>query len=265
MTLFHLAAAVNDRMVLAQCLARSPDVCSGALDLAVYEHYQTAGAAYNAALDTAADAAYVLFVHQDVYLPTGTLTRLTDQLRSLDTIAPNWAVAGVIGGDARRSLVGETWCSGHNRVLGARCAYPAEVETLDEMLLIVRTASGVRFDPKLPSFHLYGADIILTAQNAGMSAWVIDLPVVHHSRPVISLSGAYLAAYRYIQHKWRAELPVFNLVCPLEANMLRYWITQLRLRRKHRARANRPDPEGDPVAIARRIGYEGSAGLRAVT
>ncbi len=265
MTRFHLAAAVNDRKILAQCLARSPDVCSGELGLDIYEHYPTAGAAYNAALDAAADATYVLFAHQDVYLPTGSLARLVNQLKQLDAIAPNWAVAGVIGGDAARNLVGETWCSGHNRILGARSANPIQVETLDEMLLIVRTASGLRFDPELPSFHLYGADIILTAQKAGMSAWVIDLPVVHHSRPVISLSGAYLVAYRYMQRKWRAELPVFNLVCPLEPNMLRYWITQLRLRRKHRARANRPDPEGDPVAIARRIGYEGSAGLRAVT
>ncbi len=265
MSIFKIVAAVNDRQTLAQCLERSPDIASGAGKLAVYEGYVTAGAAYNAALDDYPDADYFVFAHQDVYLPSGTLECLAAELLRLAVLAPDWAVAGVIGGDAGHNLIGETWCSGHGRVLGSRCACPTQVETLDEMLLIVRRAAGVRFDAVLPSFHLYGADIILSARKNGRSAWVINLPVVHHSRPVVSLSGAYREAYRYMQHKWRAELPVFNLVCPLEPNMLRYWITEIRLRIKHRAVRGRPDVSGDPVQIAQVIGYERASGLRAVT
>ena len=46
-----IGAAVNDRAILADCLARSPDVLSGALTLKTYEGFSTAGLAYNQALE----------------------------------------------------------------------------------------------------------------------------------------------------------------------------------------------------------------------
>ena len=251
-----VAAAVNEPETLAQCLALSPDIVSGALELRTYEGFSSAGAAYNAALDECAGVDCIIFVHQDVYLPSGTLMRLQDQLSALSSCDLDWSIAGVIGGTAAREIVGETYCSGHGKVLGNRENLPARVETLDEMLLIVRMSAGLRFDAALPSFHLYGADIILTAHRAGHSAWVIDLPAVHHSRPVIGLSGAYLSAYRYIQRKWRDELPVFNLVCPLERGLWRYGITEARLRWRYRSLKERPQATGDPIEIARKIGYE---------
>ncbi len=251
-----IAVAVNEPETLAQCLSRSPDIASGALELRTYQGYTSAGSAYNDALYEAGEADVVVFAHQDVYLPKGTAVRLVEQLSELCEAAPNWAIAGAIGATAERKLIGQTWCSGHAKRLGARVSKPEEVVTLDEMLLIVRRGAGLRFDASLPSFHLYGADIILTARAAGFTSWVIDVPVIHHSKPVISLGGAYAQSYRYIQHKWRAELPMFNLVCPLERWMWRYWLTEARLRWKHRKQHSRPCAEGDPVQIAREIDYE---------
>jgi len=251
-----VAAAVNEPDTLAQCLARSPDIVSGTLPLKTYLGYSTAGQAYNAALAAASDSDIILFAHQDVYLPHGTLTRLRAQLEMITNVSPRWAVAGVIGGTDTRELCGQTWCSGHQRLLGARVAAPRQVATLDELLLIVNTRARLRFDSALPSFHLYGADIILQARANQNTVWVIDLPVVHHSRAVISLGGGYAESYRYIQRKWHADLPQFNLVCPLERSMWRYWLTEARLRWKHRHVASRPRPEGDPVTISRQIGYE---------
>lgn len=260
-----VAAAVNEPDTLANCLARSPDIVSGALSLKTYLGYSSAGVAYNAALDECADADVVIFAHQDVYLPRGTLAQLEAQLDALTRNAPNWSIAGAIGGTASRELVGQTWCSGHRKLLGSRVAAPTPIITLDEMVLIVRCGSGLRFDADVPGFHLYGADAVLAARAHGHSAWVIDLPVVHHSRPVISLGGGYFEAYRYMQSKWRNELPVYNLVCPLERSAWRYWLTELRLRWKHRHLTERPFPAGYPVMIARQIGYETPDGLRAIT
>ena len=45
---------------------------------------------------------------------------------------------------------------------------PPQVATLDELLLIVRRDSGLRFDPEL-GFHLYGADICLQASEQGLA------------------------------------------------------------------------------------------------
>ncbi len=260
-----VAAAVNERTTLAQCLARSPDIMSGAFRLMVYEGYSSAAKAYNAALNTCGDADYVIFAHQDVYLPYGSYARIRAELQRLSAIAPNWAVAGVIGGDATRTIIGETWCSGHRRILGHRVKAPTQVETLDEMLLIVRRAPNFDFDVNLPSFHLYGADIILAAAKVGMSAWVIDLPAIHHSKSVISLGGGYWQAYQYMQRKWAAQLPIYNLVCPLERGPWRYLITEARLRWRYRNLVERPEPRGDPAQIARELGYEMPPGLHAVT
>ena len=75
-----VAAAVNDRAILADCLARSPDIANGTLGLKTYEGFANAGIAYNQALDEC-EAPWILFAHQDVYLPTGFAARITQALR----------------------------------------------------------------------------------------------------------------------------------------------------------------------------------------
>jgi hypothetical protein len=42
---------------------------------------------------------------------------------------------------------------------------------VDELTIIVRPDSGVSFGPLLPEFHLYGADIVLEAENLGRSCY----------------------------------------------------------------------------------------------
>jgi hypothetical protein len=37
----------------------------------------------------------------------------------------------------------------------------------------------VAFDPELPGFHCYGADLCLAARAEGRRSYVIDAPVVH--------------------------------------------------------------------------------------
>lgn len=251
-----VAAAVNEPHTLAHCLARSPDISSGALPLATYTGYRSASAAYNAAIAAHPAADCIVFAHQDVYLPAGTRDRLLTALEHLNSSAPDWAIAGCIGGTAQHALVGDIWCSGHNRRLGTAVDAPIAVETLDEVLVILRTQSGMRFDPALPGFHLYAADIVLSAAAAGFSTWVINLPIVHHSRPVISLGGDYRTAYRFMQRKWARRLPVHNLCCPLEHGPWRYLVTEARLLWKHRHTRGRPEPVGDPVEHARATGYE---------
>lgn len=253
--MFAAAAAVNDDGILAQCLSRSPDIVSGALSLKTYRNYRTAGEAYNQGMDHA-NADYVIFAHQDVFLPQGSLERLTHAIDELNISAPDWAVAGVIGLDGTGALRGETWCSGNDRVIGDGTALPAVAVALDELLIIVRRASGIRFDPNLPSFHLYAADIILTAEAAGKSSWVIHLPVVHHSRPVVNLGGGYADAWHYMRRKWRAQLPVQNLVCPITASPFTLWIKDFRVRVRNGWRDSRGDAPGDPVQIAERLRYQ---------
>lgn len=250
-----VAAAVNDRGILADCLQRSPDVAAGTLGLAIYEGFATAGIAYNQAIDDCAHD-WLLLAHQDVYLPSGFAERTQQALARLNDMAPDWAVAGVIGGAVEGGLAGKVWCSGNQRMISGTLPLPARVATLDELIIIIRTGSGIRFDPSLPSFHLYAADIILTAEARGNSCWAIDAPVVHHSRPVVNLGGGYAEAWHYMRKKWQARLPVPNLVCPITRSPLTLWEKDLRIRFANRGRRDRGDAPGDPVDIARRLGFE---------
>jgi hypothetical protein len=251
-----LGAAVNDREVLATCLAHSPDVAARRMSLATYEGCRSAAEAYNRALDGSA-ADVVLLVHQDVYLPAGFHDHLLAQLEALAAADPDWAVAGVIGIDPEGVVRGQTWSSGIGALVGEPVDGPVEVVTLDEVFLAVRRASGVRFDETMPGFHLYAADAVQAARARGQRSYVLPLPLVHHSKPVVRLDAGYRRAYRFMQRKWRAALPLPNLVCPIEATGLALLRRDLRLRWRNRGRTLRAAPTEDPAAIARRLGMEG--------
>lgn len=251
----ELAAAVNNSDVLGNCLRRSPDVVSGALRLRTYQGYSSAAAAYNAALRDC-DADVLVLAHQDVYLPAGFLAGASGQLTQLFDLDPNWAVAGVTGLDASGALQGRTWSSGIGAVLGEAPPRPVVVETLDEMLLFVRRDSGLAFDAEMPSFHLYAADAVLNAKARGQRSYVIDTPAIHHSRAVVALDGGYRQAYRFMQRKWRKELPIPNLVCPITRSPLTLLMRDLRIRRRHGGKPRPQEPRDDPSIIARRLGFE---------
>lgn len=249
-----VAAAVNDRQTLEKCLASSPDLNAGTT-LRVYEKYVTAGQAYNAAMDDC-DTSILVLAHQDVYLPRNFIAQLSMTLNTLTLLDPGWAVAGVVGAQLNGRIIGHTWSSGLGRLIGDSAALPDEVVSLDEMLLIVRTDRGLRFDELLPGFHLYGTDIVQSARQAGWRAYAIAAPAIHHSRPVMNLGGSYRKAYRYMQVKWRSVLPIANPVMPIVRSRLPIILRDLRMRWKKRGIRSRAEPVGTARNVAIGLGFE---------
>ena len=49
--------------------------------------------------------------------------------------------------------------------------------SVDELLIVLRIGSGLRFDERLPGFHLHGTDIVQSALHRGLGAFAIDAPV----------------------------------------------------------------------------------------
>lgn len=262
MTDWCCIAAVNDDGVLAQNLAASPDIVARPERLVVLRGQPSASAAYNAGLDRTR-ARIVVFAHQDVYLPGGWADRLAAQVARLDAEAPGWAVAGVTGVRAAGGIVSATvWSSGLGQALGRALGAPVPAVSVDEVLIVLDRHAGLRFDPVLPSFHLYGTDIALAARAAGRGVYVVDLPVVHNSRPVVSLGGGYTRAYRYMMRKWYRGWAIPTTVATLG---LRGWVrmqlfnlrrTMLFARGRALRRRAREHERDDPAAIARRIGLE---------
>jgi hypothetical protein len=255
LTIISLVSPVNREEIFETCIAASPDIVSGRLEMQAYRGCANFGVMANAALDSA-NSEWLMFVHQDVYLPAGFADRAEAQLGRLIAQEPSAMIAGVIGLDCEDRVVGQTWSSGMGRIVGKPLAAPVRVHTLDEMILIVKVDSGLRFDLGLPGFHLYATDLIVAAAGAGKTAWVIDLPAIHHSHRVVSFGGSYRIAYRYLQRKWRAQLPLPNLVCTVRLSIIPLLLLDLRVRLKNRGQRRRTPPKGTPSEIAKTLGWE---------
>jgi hypothetical protein len=206
---------VSDDAIAQANLMASP--CLGpesAHEIIVIKNSPSAAAALNLGLDRA-KCQWVVCPHQDVRLPSGWDHEFLDQLRIADERLGPIGVAGVYGvgavvggGEAGPPLAAERigWVVDRGRVLRDGPALPAPVATLDELLLVVRRDSGLRFDPAL-GFHLYGADLCLQARDRGLAVVALAAPCHHNSRSV-GLPQSFHASAKIFARKWAHRLPV---------------------------------------------------------
>lgn len=253
-------AAVNDTAVLEANLASSPAFLSNPARLTVLREQPSASIAYNVGLD-ATTARICVFAHQDVYLPLGWEDRLADHVTRLDCLDPDWAVAGLFGIDREGAHVGRVWSTGIGREIGVPFNDPIPVQSLDELVIVLNRDSGLRFDPDLPSFHLYATDIVQTALSSGKGTYVVDAPVVHNSVPTPGLRGGYMQAYDHMRRKWHARLPIVTPVTRITRSGWYLRLQDMRMfrlkpKRMKRIRLASRGPRPDPQQIARTLGYE---------
>lgn len=249
---FCVVAAVNDSLILAECLARSPDIASGRLPLVTVMDATSIPEAYNRGLARARGRICV-FAHQDVYLPNGWLIRAIETLNRLSAEHPEWMVAGCYGLMDDGVHVGRLWDVAMGRELGSENFTAQPVASLDEVLLVLRRDVPMAFDEDLAHFHFYGTDIVQAARATGASAWAVEIPVVHNNRPIVSLRGDYERAYFFMRRKWKQRLPIPTTVATLSRVPWTLWRAQWRRRKLG---ANRGGLLADAVEIARAAGYE---------
>lgn len=255
MTSVQVFCVANDRMILSRNLQRSKEISDGRIPLAIIWGAKAASVAYHDAM-ARAQADIVVFSHQDVYFPEGWFERLRIVCQKMSLSDPSWGVLGLTGVTSQGTYVGHLWDSGIGAVCGGPFREPREVASLDEAVLIVRRASGALFDPTLPSFHLYGTDIVLEAREAGMKSYVIDLPVIHNSKPTVCLDQTYVAAYRYMVRKWQVLLPWPTVIVQLTRNPLPLLLRRMRLRYKGTLRASTLHSAFEyPELKARELGF----------
>jgi len=254
---FGVVAAVNNEQILADNLAASPLFGRG-VPFSGMRDYASAGQAYNAGLD-AMDADIVIFAHQDVYLPSRWLEQLQNGIRAIEETDERWAVIGVYGVEPGGRHIGHCWSRGLGRTLGESFSLPRMVGSIDEIVIVLRRSSGLRFDERLPGFHLYGTDIVQAALALDRSAYVVHAPVIHNSNPVRTLAGAYSKAYRYMRRKWRDRLPIATTIVTLTPTGYPLW---RHIMRKKLSAVLRPQParvlrkRGPGRPIAQEVGFE---------
>jgi glycosyltransferase involved in cell wall biosynthesis len=199
--------SVNNRAVFQNNFLASP--CLGQLknrQILVQEGFSSAAKAYNCAIDRAAND-LIVFCHQDIVLPKEWLSQLDDALDYLEVQDPNWGVLGSYGKTQDGRGWGHVYSSGRG-VIGKALARPVAIQTLDEIVLILRKSSGLRFDNALPHFHFYGTDICLRAMTRGMKSYAISAFCVHNTHQTLVLPKEFYQCCRHIRREWKSCLPI---------------------------------------------------------
>jgi Glycosyltransferase like family len=204
---FTFVVAMNDRRVFEDNFLAS--ACFGvphAHEILVQEGFWSASKAYNDAIARCKND-LIIFAHQDVIFPEGWLGQVEDALDYLERSDPDWGVLGCYGETRGHGPRGQVYSSGLG-IIGAPLNRPMPVQTLDEIVLILRRSSRLRFDDNLPQFHFYGADICLTAKQRGMPSYVIPAFCIHNSSQGSVLPEEFYECYHYFKAKWKSELPI---------------------------------------------------------
>jgi GT2 family glycosyltransferase len=238
-----LISATNNDKVLESSLLRSPDLQTIS-DIILQRGYASATAAFNNAIEKAKNDLIVI-AHQDVYLPPGWLNSLERAVDFLSVRDPDWGVLGVWGVN-RSSYLGFLYC-GANGMLGENFEGAREIRTLDEVLLVVRKSSNLRFDESLPGFHMYGADICLEARRRGMKSYVIPAFCIHNTNGYRMLPWEFWRCYLFMRKKWRSQLPIATSCVDITKGcwpIIRWNLARAKnlLLKRHRATTRVEDP-----------------------
>jgi hypothetical protein len=209
------AVCVSDREVLKTNLLSSPCFKSGsAHEVIAIENCPSAADGLNLGLERAMHE-WVVCVHQDVYLPDGWDWLLARQPGDAERLFGPIGVAGVYGvGEVIPPQAPGTpqaaqrigWVLDRGRLLRDGPGLPAQVATLDELLLVLPRSTPLRFDPGL-GFHLYGADLCLQARERGPAVVALGA-LCHHNSRSVELPGAFFPSAAVFARKSGHMLPI---------------------------------------------------------
>lgn len=204
-----VGVATHDTAIVDANLGVSPAIQEGAFRLFVEENAPSASVAYNRLLDRST-APIVIFAHHDVYLPRGWDTLLRKRITELEELDPNWGILAPFGVGHDLVGYGPVWSSSLGDIVGRVALSAVPVQTVDELVIVMRRGAGLRFDESLPGFHLYGTDIVQASLAKGCGAYAMAMPVVHNDKFKGRLDDTFTAAYRHQSRKWRQRLPIYS-------------------------------------------------------
>jgi hypothetical protein len=199
-------ACVNDEEQLAANLLRSPCLrATGPHELLVFRDCANAAEGLNAGIEQARNELVVL-VHQDVYVPEGWPARWGAQWRQAQAQGGPVGIGGVFGVLDRRVPFDAIGRVVHRDRLLSHRSLPADVDGLDELLMVVPRDTPLRVDATL-GWHLYGTDLALQAQRRDLRVVVLDAPC-HHNSLTGRVPWKYRESERVLARKWEKLLPI---------------------------------------------------------
>ena len=246
-------ACVNDDEQLEANLLNSPCLRSPSPhQVLLFRDRATAADGLNAGIAQAVNDLVVL-VHQDVYLPEGWPARLVEQWQLAAGQDGLVGVAGVFGLTselAERGRRGRVVDREH--LLASDAPLPADVDVIDELVMVVPRETTLRFDPGL-AWHLYGLDLCLSARAHGQRVVVLDALCLHNSQTE-ETPPEYELSERVIARKWPDELPIRALCSvigsePVTRQVARLEAKQIKLQEKLHDEREAARVERDETAL----------------
>jgi hypothetical protein len=211
--------AVNNLEVLNKRLLASPCLCPGGWPIVLGWNQKSAAQLFNAVLDSQPQQSWVIWVHQDVFLPEGWDQVFLEELNKISILSTGLepsnlgvvGVYGVSGSGAQAARAGYVMDRGN--WLCEATSLPCRVDSLDELLFAVPGTSTLRLDPDL-GFDFYATDLVLQGQSCGLESYVVKAPCEHWAdtpqRFLISesLVRRILRSSEVFESKWEKRLPV---------------------------------------------------------
>jgi Glycosyltransferase like family len=217
---------VNKRDILEENFLASPFLLAPHPHQIIFqEGFKSASTAYNDAIDKSVND-LIVFCHQDMFFPASWISQLEGILDCLQTRDPNWGVLGCCGITAGGQFHGYIYSSGVGIIGGP--SEPAQIQTLDEIVLIFRKSSGLRFDETLPHFHLYGTDICLRAATRGMNSYAISALCVHNTYQAFNLPEEFFECCQHIKGEWKQFLPIRTTCIKITSSNLPIYVRRFR-------------------------------------
>ncbi len=203
--------------------------------------YASAAEALNVGKDLA-EADYVILCHHDIRVPRNWLSKINDHIREFAGKSIKFGVLGMAGASAVTEDMDYGVFYLENPDGSGKSAYKytektygmsKEVQTLDELCLIMKTDLPVRFDEAtFNHYHFYGADICLQSLHAGYKNFAINAVCTHLSDGMTNLRNQshldlYLAASLSFSNKWMPKFGHFRTTTALyksKKRTIKYYI-----------------------------------------
>lgn len=211
---FLFVSAVSSFDTVRERLLASPCMAAGKQPLVLRWNAASAAQVFNAVMDSRPPQEWVVWVHQDVVLPGDWDTLFAQAIAQAEQRLGRLSVVGAYGvvgaGDA---AVHAGHVLDRSQVLRGPAPLPCLVDSLDELLVAVRSDSGLRMDPAL-GWDFYATDLVLQAQAAGLQAAAVDAFCEHWSNtpqhPPLPRSTAQRIARSgaAFEAKWQQKFPL---------------------------------------------------------
>ena len=154
------------------------------------------------------------------------------------------------------------YCAANGKIIGERFEHPMPVQTLDEVVLILRKSSGLRFDNMLPHFHFYGTDICLEALEKGRTAYAVSAFLLHNSNKTVVFPKEFFECANHIARRWKNYLPIHTSCIEVTNSMMGLYVKYKYIRKvKHfywtiLGRATQGGRIRDPISFLRKLEIE---------